>query len=462
MSRARPAADGDLRGRRVTLVGLGTFGGAVGAARYLAGRGADLLVTDLRSETDLAESLRALEGLGATFRLGEHREEDVREADLVVLSPAVPPHAAIAKAARDGLARCTSEMNLLWEALPDRPVGVTGTRGKSTTTALLHAMVARHDPRARLGGNLGGSLLPEVDRIPPGAPVILELSSFQLHWLRELRASPRVAVVTNIAEHHLDWHGGMASYVADKRTIVEFQGPDDVAILNADDPSLRLWEDSCRGKTWWYSVAADADTHGRVRDGRIELRIGSRPERILPVDEIPMPGSFQVQNVLAAALAARALDVPPDAIREAILAFPGLPHRLERVGEVDGVLWINDSKGTTPEAAAAALEALPGPLLWIGGGVETGEPFEEVARAAGRARRAYLIGESAPRIGREMEAAIPDRTPCETLEEAVALARADARPGETVVLSPGCASYDQFLNYEERGEAFRRAVLGDQ
>ena len=443
---------GGLRGKAVTLVGLGTFGGGVGAAKYLAQAGARVLVTDLRTEADLAPSLRALEGLPIRFRLGAHDEEDVQDADLVVFSPAVPPLSPLIAAARRSGTRLTSPLNLAWECLPARPVGVTGSRGKTTTTTLLHSMLIAAGRDALLGGNVGGSLLTDLSGVDDETTVVLELSSFQLHWLRELRQSPRLSVVTNFAPHHLDWHGDLEAYSRAKQTILEFQGPGDGAVLNGDDEALREWEGRVRGDLFRFSTGGRPDADALLKDGRIFL---GKEESLCTLEEIPMRGEFQAENVMAAALAASILGVGMEAIRRAVLEFPGLPHRIERVATVKGVTFYNDSKATIPAAAAAAIRSFRGPIFWIGGGKETGESLAPlVEAAAGRVGKAYLLGEAAARMEKEMAEAVPRRSICTGLEEAVGLAKVEAPEGSMVLLSPGCPSYDQFLNYEHRGEAF--------
>lgn len=450
-----------LRGKKVTLVGLGTFGGGTGAARFFLEAGADLLITDLRTEQELASSLKVLDGHSIRYRLGGHEEEDVREADLVVFSPAVPPHSPLLRAARAAGKVLTSPLNLAWERLPIRPVGVTGSRGKTTTTTLLHSMLKSAGRDALLGGNVGGSLLDDLHRVGPETVVVLELSSFQLHWLRELGQSPRVSVVTNLTPHHLDWHGDLGAYARAKQTVLEFQGAGDTAVLDGDDEVLRGWGEKSRGDVFRFSTGGDPGADASLAGGMIRLRTGGNDEPLCSLAEIPMRGAFQAKNVMAAALAARSLGVDNESIRKAVLEFPGLPHRIERVAVQAGVEFYNDSKATTPTAAAAAIESFDGPVLWIGGGKDTGEAMGPLVQAAaGRVRKAYLVGEAASRMARDLAEAIPLSAVCESLEEAVRLAREDAVEGSAVLLSPGCSSYDQFLNYEERGNLFRSLVLG--
>ncbi|MCZ6689430.1 MAG: UDP-N-acetylmuramoyl-L-alanine--D-glutamate ligase [Planctomycetota bacterium] len=461
MNRAPRSPRGGFRGKKVTVVGLGTFGGGVGAARFFVEEGADVLVTDLRRREKLLASLGSLEGLPIRYRLGENRPEDVSDCDLAVFSPAVPPASPLIRAARAASTPITSPLNILWDRMEAYPIGVTGTRGKTTTTALLTDMIRESGRPVFSGGNIGGSLLGQADRLGPDVTVVLELSSFQLHWLRELSVSPKVSVITNFSPHHLDWHEDSASYATAKRGILEFQASGDAAILNRDDPTVREWGLDAPARTFWFSTGDASNVDSMLKDGKLWIRIDGTMEAICAVDEIPIRGKFQPSNVMAAALAARAVGIDLEAIRSAVLGFRGLPHRLERVATLEGVEFFNDSKATTPAAAAAAIESLEGPIHWIGGGKESDESIGPIARAAaGRVAKAYLFGEAGPRIAREIESAIPLRIVCKSLEEAVRLVREEAKEGCTILLSPGCASYDQYLNYEERGDEFKRLVIG--
>jgi len=471
-------------GRAVTVMGLGLFGGGVGAARYLARVGARVTVTDLKPAASLRPSLKALEGLPIAFHLGGHMAKDFRGADLVVVSPAVDKRRSkfVALAQADG-AEITSEMNLFFAAFPvARIVGVTGTSGKSTTTALVGDMLRAWRP-TRVGGNIGRSLLEDLPKIQPDETVVLELSSFQLEDLGRLRCSPRVAIVTNISPNHLDRHETMRRYIAAKKNIVRFQGPGDVAVLNADDPRVRRWEGlvrRCGSRAVFYSARRALD-EGAFADGAtIVLRLDGREDRVDLAGRNPLFGRHNLQNILAAAAGARALGVPPDLVGGAVASFRPLPHRLEPIGRLGDVLFVNDSKATTPLAAKVAIEAFDRPVVVIAGGYDKhADPSPMVRAIRRRALAAVLIGATAralqKAIGRSREARQPARggfalgeggsgrpavERARTLEEAVRRAAALARPDGVVLLSTGHASWDMFDNYEQRGEVFRRAAVG--
>ena len=446
------------QGRAVTIMGLGLFGGGVAAARYFAVRGAHVTVTDLKGADALAPSLKALEGLPITFHLGGHRASDFTGADIVAVSPAVKKSSEFLQMAVRAGAEITCEMNLFVAACPAPLLGVTGSNGKSTTASLAADMLARHRP-SRLGGNIGKSLLGELDDIRPHETVVLELSSFQLQDLARLRRSPRAAVVTNISENHLDHHGDMPSYINAKKNILRFQSPGDLAVLNADDPEVRSWQQEARGRVVPYSIG-EALAEGVFAEGeRVTFRLGGREERADLTGRIPLLGRHNLSNILAAATAARLLDVPVEAIAASVAAFRPLPHRLEPVGRRDGVLFVNDSKATTPLAARAAIEAFDRPIVLIAGGYDKkADPAPMVEAIRRGVRAVVLIGETAGRLQDAIGRGGPAVERADTLEAAVGRAIARARPGDVVLLSTGHASWDMFENYEQRGDAFRKAA----
>jgi len=450
----------ELRGRRVTVMGLGLFGGGEGVARFLALRGARVTVTDTRPERDLRESVDALRGLPVEFRLGGHDEADFRGADLVVVNPAVPPSSPFLRLAP----ALETEMNLFFKLCRARTVaGITGSNGKTTTTALAGEVLRRGPGRTWVGGNIGGSLLERIGEIGPEDTVVLELSSFQLENLGVLERSPSVAAVLNLTPNHLDRHGTMEAYAAAKRRIVDHQGEGDEKVLNADDPVVREWAAASPSRTWKFSAKEPPPLGALARDERIEFR--SPAGRVdLDVSRRKIPGAFNLQNMAAAAAVSFAAaggrwEGWAAACAEVFNGFPGVEHRLEFVAEKGGVRYYNDSKATDPEAAAAALETLEGPFVLILGGFDKKTPFDALARAvaARPVRACVLLGQTAPAIEAALRAAprVPEIVRVRSLEEAV---RVPARPGETVLLSPACASWDMFRNFAERGRAFKALV----
>ena len=439
-------------------MGLGLFGGGAAAVRYFAARGWRVTVTDLKPAEALAASLKDIQGLPVVLHLGRHEPADFTETDLVVVNPAVPPRSPyLAMAAQAGVP-LTSEMNLFFERSRAPIVGVTGTSGKSTVTTLLGDMLARAMP-ARVGGNIGRSLLEEADAIGPGETVVLELSSFQLHDLGRLRRSPHVAVVTGFSENHIDWHGSMEAYRDAKKNILRFQGPGDLAVLNADDPEVRSWRAETRGRAILVSAAGSPEADVRA-DGSAAVFSGDgRDERLDLAGRLRLRGRHNLGNALLAAAAARALGVSLEMIGAAVEALRPLPHRLQTVGRLGRILFVDDSKATTPASARAALESFGEPVVLIAGGYDKKtNPGPMVEAALARAKAVILMGETAPALA----AAFGDRGPpvhrAGGIEDAVGRAVGLAASGDVVLLAPGHASWDMFDNYEQRGDAFRRAA----
>ncbi len=453
---ARTSPNG-CRGRAVTVMGLGLFGGGVGAARYFARHGARVTVTDLKGADALAPSIQALEGLPIAFHLGEHDRADFTAAEIVAVSPAVPKTSPYLRVAEDAGADITSEMNLFVERCPAPIVGVTGTSGKSTTTALLGEMLSRAGP-TRVGGNIGKSLLDELDDIRADETVVLELSSFQLQDVGRIAWSPQTAVVTNIAANHLDRHETLAAYIAAKKNILRFQTAAGVAVLNADDYEVRTWP--VRGRVVFYSNC-ETLTEGVFADGpEAVFRLGTHEERVDVAGRMKLRGGHNLWNVVAAAAAARVLGVTPAQIADAVAAFEPLPHRLQPVGMREGVLFVDDSKATTPAAAALAMDAFTEPVVLIAGGYDKhSDPRVMVETIRRRAKAVVLIGATADALQRDIGAGGPIVERADSVEEAVARAAALAEEGDVVLLAPGYASWDMFDNYEQRGDVFRRAAL---
>ncbi len=422
------------------VVGLGVTGRAV--ARLLGSEGWRVVVVEDRPTADTA---RAADELGAVVG----SLADVAGADLVVPSPGVAPaHPVHAAAAAAGVP-VVSEIELAWRAAAvagKTLVAVTGTNGKTTVTTLVASMLARSGCTAVAAGNIG---LPLVEAVGRDVEVVVaEVSSFQLQYVERFR--PAVAVWLNVAEDHLDWHPSMEHYAGAKARVWANQGDGDVAVANADDPVVAKAATSAPVPVVTFGI--DQGDY-RVADGALCTPEG---ERVLPVDQLPRALPHDVANALAATAAARAAGADLEGCRAALAGFTGLPHRLQLVAEIDGVRYYDDSKATTPSSVLAALRSF-GSVVLVAGGRNKGLALDVLAEEAGRVRAVVAIGQAAHEIEAAFRGAAPVTT-ASSMDAAVAAAAAAARPGDAVVLSPGCASFDWYGSYAERGDDFARAV----
>lgn len=438
MTAQRPEPSGDLAGRRVTVVGLGRFGGGIAATRWLCQLGAEVTVSDQANAESLAESTDKLAGCPARLHLGGHDRADFMEADLLVVSPAVPHDMPLLAEARSAGVACTTEINLFLARCRASVVGITGTVGKSTTAAMTAEVLSRRYV-THLGGNIGRSLLVELDNIEPDHVVVLELSSFQLEYLPIIGKSPHVAVVTNLAANHLDRHGTFDAYAEAKSWIFRFQRPDDVLILNT----------ACRRSAGWAAMAP----------GRVEWF-----DPFGEPFELNVIGGHNQANAQAAWAVAGQFGIGRSEAAEVLARFAALPHRLQLVAKRDGVSFVNDSKCTTPEGAVVALQAFkPRKAVVVVGGYDKGAGFDELGAAlAERAKAVLAMGATGKAIAAAVKSHRKGDEPfvelADDLHAAVGKARELAVAGDVVLLSPACASYDMFINYEQRGDEFTRLV----
>jgi UDP-N-acetylmuramoylalanine--D-glutamate ligase len=450
----RPAPE--LRGQRALVVGLARTG--LAAAEFLAARGAVVTANDRRGEAELGAEKRALEQRGAAVVLGGHPEAIFRAADLVVVSPGVPLALPVFAAARAAGAEVVSEIELASRYLEGTIVAVTGSNGKSTTTALVAAMLRAAGRRAEACGNIGVPFISMAPTDGPDSVYAVEVSSFQLEAVSRFR--PNVAVLTHVTPDHMDRYAHYRDYVAAKARIFAAQRSDDHAVLNERDADSRSLRPSIAARVHLFSSAGPVEDGGFLESGELRLARRGAVEPLVAEKEMPLPGRHNVENALAAAVACREAGAPIAAIRTGLLAFRALPHRLERVGEIAGVAFYNDSKATNVDAALTALGAFPGrPVALILGGRDKGGDFAQLASLLReRAACVLTIGEAAPGIERQIEGIVPviragdlERAMREALQRLVGT-------GGVVLLAPGCASFDQYRNYEARGEHFRSVV----
>jgi len=443
-----------LDGKTIAVVGLAKSG--VAAARLLARLGGHVLASDAAPREAWSPVARGLESDQIKTWSG-HPDEAFRGAELVVVSPGVPLEIPSLVALQARGVPVISELELAFRVLEAEVIAITGTNGKTTTTALTGEILRGQVRPVLVGGNIGTPLSEGALDFPAAGLVVAETSSFQLEATETFR--PRVAVVLNLAPDHLDRHRTYARYVDAKARIFANQTEADCAVLNADDPDTVALAGRTRARVLWFSRQRSLDHGVFVRDGWIVAKLNGHAEPVAPVAEVSLRGAHNVENVLAATAGALWTGMEPATIRKGIAMFRGVAHRIERVHDARGVTFYNDSKGTNVASTIKALESFPEPVILIAGGKGKGQDFAPLAAAArGRVRAAVLIGVDRDQIRRELDAAGIPTEDAETMEAAVRQASRRARIGDVVLLSPACASFDMFQNYEHRGEVFKDAV----
>jgi UDP-N-acetylmuramoylalanine--D-glutamate ligase len=451
----------ELEGEPVLVVGLARSG--VAAAAFLASRGARVVATDRKPARDLTEEVLSLAARGVALELGGHRAESFRSAALVVVSPGVPWDLPELEAARRAGVPVMAELELGFRFLEGTVAAVTGTKGKSTTTAALGAMLREAGRDVRVGGNIGEPVTGLLEAASDETLYVLEVSSFQLEGTQAFR--PRLAVFLNLSADHLDRHGSYAEYASAKARIFRNQRPEDWAVVNGDDPDVVALARAGRARIFPFHAGAAAPQREGAREdgaffaeGEARLRKDGREETLFPLASVRLPGAHLAADLLAAGCAARLLGAPAEAVARAVAGFQGVEHVLEPVAEVGGVRFYNDSKATNVAAACQSLLAFDGPLLLILGGRYKGGDFAELAGPVrARAKAVLAIGEARERVAEALATSAPV-VACDSLREAVEQAWALSAPGDTVLLAPGCSSFDMFRDYAERGRAFKAEV----
>ncbi|MCU0495613.1 MAG: UDP-N-acetylmuramoyl-L-alanine--D-glutamate ligase [Chloroflexaceae bacterium] len=503
----------ELRNRNVLVMGLGVHGGGLGVACWLLRQGANVTITDMANAEALATSIAALHeteaetGNQARYVLGEHRMQDFTGADVLVANPAVRPDSPWLTMARSAGVQIETEMTLFFRRCPGPILGVTGTKGKTTTATLLGAMLRQQHPDVVLAGNLRVSALEALERVTAQTPVVLELSSFQLVGLGEAGLSPKYALITNLSSDHLNYHGSMEAYAEAKRQIYWHQPIDGAVVLNGGDDGSVEWFPLfdaegqghggrviyvAGGTSWSKATSRFPQPVVRVVHPTVEAQgntaiwreaahaFGATPSDSVTLFEradMALAGDHNFYNAMLAAALAYAFGISPANIRSAVQHFTGVEHRLELVRELDGVRYINDTTATNPAAALAALATVQGPLVLLAGGADKNLDFDAFAAAMVRRAKALVLleGSATQRLqgelrmkSEELRNEIGDEqfsilnsqfsTAYSDFAAAIHAARALAKPGDTVLLSPGCASFGMFRNEFHRGEEFRRIV----
>lgn len=447
----------DYRGKKVLVVGAGKSG--VAAAEVLVRLGAEVTICDIKPPEELGSTFEYLQKLPVGVVAGGYGSPRELGSDLVVVSPGVPLSVEPVREAKYSGIPVIGELELACRLARGEIVAVTGTNGKTTTTALIGHIFKEAGYQVVVGGNIGLPLIKESLSTDERSALVVEVSSFQLETIEKF--CPRVAVILNITPDHLDRHKSMDNYIRAKARVFANQTPDDWAVLNYDDAIVRSLGAEVPGKVLFFSRRHRLEKGMVVVNGWLTWRVETGDRPVCSVRDLPLPGPHNVENCLAAAGAALVMGVPEDDVRRGLKSFPGIAHRLESVAHWRGIKFVNDSKGTNPEAAIRALESFAQPVVLIAGGRNKGASFDQFAeKVRERAKALVLIGEAAG----EIEEAVLKTGFCSVyrasdLPQAVRMACDLAKPGDVVLLSPACASWDMFQNYEERGEVFRQTVL---
>jgi UDP-N-acetylmuramoylalanine--D-glutamate ligase len=445
--------DESYSGRTVLVVGAARSG--LASARFLLARGARVILTD---SNDCAELRSAVAPLAASVQLelGGHNPGSFRRCDLVVVSPGVPLSLPMFEISRQAGIPVIGEVELAFRHLRGKILGITGSNGKTTTTALTAELLRLSNLRGFAAGNIGTALIGFVEQSTDQDIYATELSSFQLEGICEFR--PLAAALLNLTPDHLDRYPGFEAYIAAKRRIFMNQQPEDFAVLNLDDPRTAETSRQVRSQPVWFSRRREPERGTFVRSGRVISRTGTNEDELFEASEIALKGDHNLENVLAACSLALLAGARSGELREAIRGFRGVEHRLEWVAEISGVQYFNDSKATNVDATVKSLEAFPGGIHLIAGGRDKGGDFSVLRPlVSARVSHIVLIGEAAGKIGEQLAGAA-EMSRAASLPESVTQCHRRAVAGETVLLAPACASFDMFRNYEHRGEVFKKAV----
>jgi UDP-N-acetylmuramoylalanine--D-glutamate ligase len=450
-----------LAGKKVVILGLARQGQAL--ARYASAAGADVVASDMGTPEKLQEVMTSLGGLGIEYVLGSHPQSLLDGCDMLIISGGVPADLPIVLAARAMGIPISNDSQEFIRRCPTAVIGITGSAGKSTTTALTGAMGLAAGRQTWIGGNIGRPLIADLLHIQPGDLVVQELSSFQLELWQH---SPAVAAVLNITPNHLDRHGTMAAYSDAKANILRYQSAQDIAVLCADDPGAMALEPLVHGRLRLFSISGEVSDGAFVRGDHVWLRDGAGTETaVCPLDLVRLRGRHNLLNICAAVTLADSAGIPVSAMRETISTFSGVPHRLELVATINGVTYINDSIATAPERALAALASFDEPVILLAGGKDKNMVWGAWAAQVNRqVKHVILFGALAEQLAStlaEQQDASARQAPVSIMEDlatAVHEAATLAEPGDIILLAPGGTSYDAYTDFEQRGEHFRALV----
>jgi UDP-N-acetylmuramoylalanine--D-glutamate ligase len=446
----------NLKGQRILVIGLGKTG--IASVRFLMGQGARVMVTDAKPQAELKDAVHELGSLSANLEFCAYNTDILSRVDTIVPSPGVPPVDIILAAAQKRKIPIISEIELAYRFLKPPLIAITGTNGKTTTTTLIGHILAREGKRVFVGGNIGNPLIGYLEGKQDDDYAVVEVSSFQLQWIQSFH--PFVAILLNTTCDHVDYHGSFEAYRATKERIFESQKDSDLAILNADEPRSFLLERNMTAKVQFFSAKTQVKKGIFLRDRTLVHFTADGDCEEYPLDMIKIPGLHNIENVMAAIMAARYCGCSPRNIISAVADFKGIPHRIEFTEEKNGVAFYDDSKGTNVGAVARALETFSRPIILLMGGRDKEGDFGTLSPLIrSKVKELVLFGEARDKIYDLVGDAVKT-SKTTTLKEAIELAYRHSRPGDVVLLSPGCASFDEFSNYKERGRFFKDVVKG--
>ena len=462
----------DLANKKVTVMGLGLQRGGLGVVKFLLRQKADILITDLKIRRELAPSIKEIEKTlskipqkhRSTLRyvLGKHRAEDFKKADLIIKNPGVRPDNKYLKIAAKNKVPVETDMSLFFKLCPAKITAVTGTRGKSTTATLIHALAKKKKRSAVLGGNIRISPLDYLSKIKKDTPVILELSSWQLNGLKKPKLSPHIGIFTNIMRDHLNVYSRMSDYINDKKIIYKYQQPNDFIILNLDNAATKKLGKEVPSQRYWFSKQYFAEENGTfARTGHIYFRAQGKCSPIIAIEDLKLIGEHNLENVLAAITAAKIMKVSNKDIKSVLKKFKGIPDRLELIRNYQGIKFYNDTTASTPDATKAALNSFPKKVILIAGGTDKELHYQELASLIPKkVKHLVLLKGSGTK---KLVKVLPDTVEYgefSNLKAAVNYAMRLAYKGDVILFSPAGTSFELFANEFERGERFKSIVKG--
>ncbi|MFH1226240.1 MAG: UDP-N-acetylmuramoyl-L-alanine--D-glutamate ligase [bacterium] len=475
----------NFKNKKITIMGLGLHGGGLGIAKWLAEQGAILTVTDLKTKKELAVSLKKLKKFKRIkYILGRHQAGDFQKADLIIKNPGIFNNSPYLTAAQQAGVPIETDIGLFFNFCPAPIIGITGTRGKSTTTALIGEMFKAIDRKTMVAGNIRRSPFDNLKKLTARTPVVLELSSWQLEGLKSVKKSPHLAIITNVMKDHLNRYAGMKGYIAAKKLIFQYQNPKDFAILNKNNKITAQLGKTITARRYWFSKKYFTEENGSfVRNGQIFFRQYGKESPIIKVADLFLKGEHNLENVLAAVTAAKICNLPQSKIIKALKSFKGLPDRQELIAVKKGISYYNDTTATTPDGVMAALKLLGPPaggkkkMILIAGGTDKKLDFKDLGKMIPQKVKALVLleGTATDKLLKKIEprrrrGETPHLTRCvgkkmlpiarvDSMASAVKTANNFAVKGDIVLLSPGGASFGLFVNEFDRGEQFRKEVL---